>query len=424
MECPSCGYDLGSGMLPARCPKCGHNLANLADAPRGAAGAAHAAEMREQARAARGPQDAAPEPGRRVLPLVVAGLLGVLALAGVVLAFNMQLFGGHTIPDVVGWNSERATRDLEQLGCTVTTTEEKADGQAGMVLAMDPAPGGRAEGAQVTLTISVERVMPEVVGKTQAEAEELMKAEGINWTVETRGDDGPEGMVLECNRAAGKVTESTVEVVLTVSAARTVPDLSGMNETQATKAVEDAGYKAHVTYVKPTDEHKEADEVAGQNPAPGTKIKAGETVEIQVVRDLKHNEEAAQAIVRVIYDCDPSDSAIGGGLRPYLSPELDAMSDHDLWYSMVKLGGGHHGVAGPEFQRLVRHVDSINDVSIADDGVVAVTFTVTWDWSRMGSDYAGVTSTDTRTVYLRFNDDGQLVDFYDGQTDVPLYDLE
>jgi hypothetical protein len=41
----------------------------------------------------------------------------------------------------------------------------------------------------------------------------------------------------------------------------------------------------------------------------------------------------------------------------------------------------------------------------------------------MGEGYEGVTSTDTRTVTLGFDDDAKLASFSDPQTDVPYYEL-
>ena len=42
MLCPNCSHDLGDGILPVRCPECGHSLANLSDIPDVAEGAKRA----------------------------------------------------------------------------------------------------------------------------------------------------------------------------------------------------------------------------------------------------------------------------------------------------------------------------------------------------------------------------------------------
>ncbi len=62
---------------------------------------------------------------------------------------------------------------------------------------------------------------------------------------------------------------------------------------------------------------------------------------------------------------------------------------------------------------------------MADDGLSATAEVhVNWDWSRFGTEYAGVTSSDTHYVTMTFDDEGRLVSFSDPQTDVPAYEVQ
>ncbi len=433
MQCPHCGYDLGDGMLPARCPSCAHNLANSSDAPRGAAGAHAAAESRAAAAGLAGSGAQGVSGGvamrqrahnrKRSALIALAGIVAAVAL-GVFLAWHLELWGGQSLPDVVGWNVDRATKELKTKGYTVSTKDELSDEMEGLVVGMDPTPGSRNNpGSKVVLKVAKPRTMPEVVGKTRDEADDLLSEQGLKATYKERFDDGDEGMVLESSADAGSTMKSTDKITLYVSKARTVPDVSGKSESDARKALEDAGYKAKVSYVAPTSDQKEG-VVVEINPTAGTKLAKDSEVTIKVTKSRIQNlEESAKAIITVVYNCNPTSSSIGAGLRPYLADSLATGSEHDIWYNVVKRGGATlpDGVSDT-FQALPRSLGSL-DVSADANGTVTCTFSVTWDWSPMGSDYTGITSTDTRTVTLTFDDNDRLTAFSDPQTDIPYYTM-
>lgn len=426
MRCPQCGYDLGDGMLPARCPQCGRNLANLADAPGVEEGARRAAEraaevrpLGEERRQASGPN--------RSLPVVLLVVAVCLVVFAVFASWRLELWGGSSLPDVVGWNATRATEKLTSLGYEVETVEEKDDGAEGLVLSMSPEPGARMDPSQTTVTlhVSVARHVPDLVGKTRAEAEELLDEEGLTYEMEEVPDDGTEGVVVAMSRDAGAVCTSDQTITISISRARVVPDLTGKTQKEAEDLLEEEGLKATVKKVSKTSDDQQEGTVIASDPAAGTKLTKDSEVTISVVSSKADEiEESSRAILEVVYNCpSPSDSAIGGGLRPYVSSSWASRSDHDIWYGMVKRGGTLHSDAPAQIQALPRSLVSVGSVEVADDSVATCTITVYWDWSTMGSGYAGVTSQDTRTVTLTFDDEGKLTDFYDEQTDIPYYEL-
>jgi hypothetical protein len=430
MRCPRCGRELGDGMLPARCPSCGHNLANLESAPGAEEGARRAAEAARDARAAGTGRSGAPRragsggTGRHVPVLALLGVVAAIAVTALV-SWRLELWGGASLPDVVGWNVERAEAKLEDAGYDVRRVERKDDGAEGIVLDMQPSPGSRRDpsGTTVTLYVSVSRRMPDVVGLSQADAEKALTDEGLTYRVDQYPDDGEAGIVLVQSDTPGTVCTSDRSVAIGVSRPRAVPSVMGLDQQDAVAALEAEGLTAKVEKVRRTSDDQTIDTVISCDPAEGTTLTLGSEVIIGIASAQPEGiEEAARGVISAVYECSsPSDSAIGGALRPYVSSSLSGRSDHDLWFGLVKRGGGLHADAGEQIDYLPRHLRS---VGVQVDGTtVTCTITVTWDWSSMGEGYEGVTSTDTRTVTLGFDDDAKLTSFSDLQTDVPYYEL-
>ncbi|MBQ3282844.1 MAG: PASTA domain-containing protein [Atopobiaceae bacterium] len=431
MRCPKCHVDLGEGMLPARCPECGANLAVGANTHEAAAGA------RRTTASYAGNDIPRRSGGGNIIRALVAILL--VAIAGVLASFvlyQLEFWGGRTLPDVCGMRLELANAELEAAGFTSRVETRKDDGQAGIVLEMSPAAGDRmADGTQVLLYVSEQRAMPDVVGKHRDEAQQLMDAEGIPCEFVEEISDEAEGTVLGSTSPVGTVLTSESLVTLRVAKPRTVPDIVGIDEAQARAMLSDAGLSAKIVYVDTTDAANDG-KVISCNPGVGSTVHSGDTVEVTVNRTrTEHLKKAGEAVIRAIYDCgDPSagDSPIGAALRPHVDPAMlvsgsttcaDA-SNHQLWYGIVK-----HWSTLPEgvpagLGELPRSIVSIEGLTATNDGHVTAAVTVRWDWSVLGAEYAGITSTDTHYVSMDFNDQDLLVAFWDEQTDVPAYEFE
>ena len=161
MRCPTCGKDLGRGMLPSRCPSCGASLARRGASRESAkAGAGRAAQTRRSVEGlsgiGRGRRDGS-YTAKRVVRLIVGfALVGLFCAILYVVAYQTELIGGKSVPDVVGWNGERAASRLESDGFASATTEDASTGgPAGTVTKQDPAAGARVEpGATVTLSVA------------------------------------------------------------------------------------------------------------------------------------------------------------------------------------------------------------------------------------------------------------------------------
>ncbi|NAZ82581.1 Stk1 family PASTA domain-containing Ser/Thr kinase [Kineococcus sp. R8] len=124
--------------------------------------------------------------------------------------------------------------------------------------------------------------VPDVVGRTQQEAEAALQGVGLSSTVvQAASEDQPLGVVISTDPTAGTPALFSAPVTLTVSsgpAAVTVPDLTGSTQAQAREELSQAGLT--VGPVETTDENPQADRGtvvrtdpgADASAAPGTPV--------------------------------------------------------------------------------------------------------------------------------------------------------
>lgn len=444
MLCPHCGHNFGEGMLPARCPDCGRPpVQNTEVDTFGAQGAKRAAASREQARGISHVGSEYEEKRKKLSFFSVtkhAGL-GALALAAVAvlvcavvfLGWHVELWGGRGLEDMTGWSAVRAEKHLRDLGYEVALAEEYSDQNQGAVVGQDPAAGSRAEkGSLVTLKISKERVMPDVVGKKYSEVQEQFKA--MHQEIKTKEvyDDGLADVVLAASVAPGEKLDSKKVVELSVAKARVLPDLVGKTQEEAERALKDLGVKAKIEFVSAKDDEREGG-VVEMSPAKTTRVKAGDTVTLKVAANyVSKIEKSAQDILKIVYNGNPLDNdyRIGAELRTFLSEDLKIgdkkakeASNKDIYYALVKAHEYLDDGVPARLGLLPRTLNAIESCQGSKDGKVAATVSVSWDWSSLGADYEGVSSTDTHHVTLTFDKDGKLNGFEDLASDVPAYEM-
>jgi len=215
--------------------------------------------------------------------LTIGALLVLLSAACITWGtYAMELWGGKSIPDVVGESEANASFVIEQKGFSTRSMLVKSDEVAGIVLLTDPATGRRApEGSEVILHVSTPRVVPDIVGLSEDEAVAKISAEGFN-SVEYRyvKSNDAEGVVISVSPEAGTEGKSAMPIVVEVTQAYTVPETKDMSKDEAIAALEAEGYKVAV--------HWHYDEEAAENtayatePAAGTKLNSGSEVVLYV----------------------------------------------------------------------------------------------------------------------------------------------
>lgn len=225
-----------------------------------------------------------PKQKRSKRPLVVILALLLVAALGIGGTYYFELWGGKSIPDVLGETQADATDILTSHGFTVKVMQVKSDDVEGIVLLTDPSVGARQEeGGEVIIHVSQARVIPEVLGLSREEAEKLFEAEGLESVqfVETKSDK-TENSILSVTPEVGEKVKSYTDVKVEVAVPYTVPDVSGMSLDDAKSAIKKAGFKSEVAYTY--TEEKTEGTIVKTDPKAESKLKSGSTVTIYVAK--------------------------------------------------------------------------------------------------------------------------------------------
>ena len=216
---------------------------------------------------------------RAVLALFLVAL--ILGGGGSVLTYGLELWGGKSVPDVVGETQANAEFMLTDKGFATHVEAEPADDAIGRVLSQDPSSGIRLpEGSEITIVVATNRTMPDVVGLAELEAKQLLTDSGAELIqVETKASNEPEGTVIAVSPEVGQPFVSRSAVTLTVAEPFTVPDVVRKKESDAVNELKEAGYEAEVTYVKSNETVRT---VVETSPAAGETIEEGGTVQVKV----------------------------------------------------------------------------------------------------------------------------------------------
>ena len=231
----------------------------------------HAHERSRQARTEGG------RTRRRNRRAAIAALITtvIAGIGSVGITYALELWGGKSVPNVVGLSRDNAIELIEAKGLVVQVESEPSDAIEGHAVAISPAGGTRVEeGSSVLVTIGESRHIPEVVGLKEEDALLALQSNGAeNVRLVSRTSFEPEGTVIEVRPAAGSVFMSTDEVVVAVSQLPRMIDLVGEEETVALAALERAEIPAHVVYERGSA--KDRQHVMRTNPEVGGSVGEG-----------------------------------------------------------------------------------------------------------------------------------------------------
>lgn len=269
--------------------------AEAARAKRAAEKAAQTAEKRA-AKAARAAERATSRPKRRKAPLVIAVTVALGAALALLAGgtYMAEIWGGKTVPAVVGMTRDKAVAALEGEGFSVEATEVKSDEAAGTVLSEAPNGGARiAEGSTVALEVAVPRAIPDIKGFTRQEAADALGAEGFTAVeYKEKKSNKAEGTVLKVSPKAGTEALSTEPVTVTVAVPFTVPDVAGMDTDAAKETLSDEGYEV-TTLWSYTEDTPEGTALSTE-PEAGAQLDSGSEVTLYIAKS-RGNELVALA---------------------------------------------------------------------------------------------------------------------------------
>ncbi len=224
-------------------------------------------------------------PNRRSKRPYVFAAIAAVVVAAVAIAFvswRLELWGGVSVPDVMGMSEAEATATLTEAGFEVEVSSVVVDDGAGTVVSMQPQAGRRiALGRTVELGIGILRLVPDVEGLPLEEARAKLSAAGIDQLrLEYQNASDPKGTVIAVSPVAGTKVSAEDVVTLVVAQPYTVPDVIGLAEQAALAALERAGLTGSVSYVPSED--VEAGRVVSTDPAAGTELREGQSVDVSV----------------------------------------------------------------------------------------------------------------------------------------------
>lgn len=228
---------------------------------------------------------------------------------------------GVEVPYVVGLRTAAAVTKLQAARFRAKATKVFSSKPSGTVIAQQPAAGDRAEkGSEVRLQVSKGRKrvqVPDVVGQPSADAQAALKQAGFDYTIVLVPSDQPRGTVVSQNPPGGTTAPQGSKVRLNVASGAggtttatgttstngtstapanvAVPRVVGLNQTAAQRRLQAAGLTSNVVYVSST---QPAGRVVAQRPLPGTKVKSGSRVRLNV--SIGPNPQASSPVPDVL----------------------------------------------------------------------------------------------------------------------------
>jgi beta-lactam-binding protein with PASTA domain/predicted Ser/Thr protein kinase len=234
---------------------------------------------------------------RRARRMRLAAWLAVVVVilgAGAWAAWTYVVPHYTTVPRLVGLEQSVAEGRLRHAGLGWTTVQQFShDVPSGSVVATDPKVGTRLRTrTDVRLIVSTGpdlRPVPDVAGKTQSRASELLTQAGFDPVVREQFDETvPKGRVISQNPDPQTKLEKDSRVTIVVSngpAPVEVPPVTGQSAADATNTLLALGFK-----VKTTEEFSSSvprNDVIRTEPSAGTEAPKGSTVTIVVSRGPK-----------------------------------------------------------------------------------------------------------------------------------------
>jgi len=302
-----------------------------------------------------------------IVAAIIIAFVAIFAVSKVIGAFGKSPStkveeGYAVVPNVVGLDINSASKELEEAGLTAKATyQESAQYDKDFICSQDIEPGTKVtEGTALTLVISSGKVatgssVPDVVGKSEAEARVLLENEGFVMAVEyVTSDTVEKGNVVSQSPlgATSAVRGSEVKVMISEGkefADTLVPDLVGQDKETAINLLTQSRLLFN-TVNEENNDAVEAGHVISQSIAAGTTVEEGTIVDFTISKGAS-GYTCSYAIAA------PADYLEGTeAIIVLLDPagnQLESVSTSQFPYSLVKTGivGSNAGVLTVTYQK-------------------------------------------------------------------------
>nr|WP_239021891.1 Stk1 family PASTA domain-containing Ser/Thr kinase [Nocardioides jishulii] len=225
---------------------------------------------------------------RSGLVLLILGLLAVLISAAVfVLPRIFEAADDQVrVPNLIGMTEAEAREAIGDAELKVGRVDYEAneDAPADEVISQDPSAIYVDPGSSVNLVVSTGAPMVEVpflVGQDRKAARQVLVDRNLEVRIQVTESDEPLNQVVRTDPAAYKeVPEGTVVTLFVSDGPEEIPNVVGMTQEAAEKALRDAGFEPDVLTTSDTTEPKGT--VIRQSPRAGKEGSSGDTVTIVV----------------------------------------------------------------------------------------------------------------------------------------------
>jgi beta-lactam-binding protein with PASTA domain/predicted Ser/Thr protein kinase len=222
---------------------------------------------------------------------VLGGLLLLALLAGGAYLLNGMLFDDaperDPVPNLVGMTEEEARLEIADQGFRVgrITRETSETVEADTVISQDPARDVFVDpGSSIDFVLSLGRPeveVPFVVGTLRKDARAALLDQGLKVRFQEEDSDEPRFQVLSTEPAAGtSVAEGTTVTLVFSDGPEQVPDVRGLKQREAERAIREAGFVPDVRVDPASVEPKGT--VVDQIIPPGGTADQGATITIFV----------------------------------------------------------------------------------------------------------------------------------------------
>jgi serine/threonine-protein kinase len=224
------------------------------------------------------------------------------------------------VPTVTGQQLSIAIQQLQAAGLTYTVKYTTSNQPEGQVLTQDPAGGSRVrKNVPIALTVSGTQTsvsVPSVLGQPQANAGAILTRAGLTIGSQTSAcsNQYSTGLVADQNPGGGANVppNSAVNLVISDGSCATVPGVVGQTASSAQAAITGAGLTPNTTTDASCPGNAQPGTVDSQNPAAGTQLQSGSTVNISVCQPPTTTTTASTTTT--------SAAAGGGGQGNHTSP--------------------------------------------------------------------------------------------------------
>lgn len=220
--------------------------------------------------------------------LIAGCTFGVLCLFFLVYAFFPGLFSVTSleIPDLVGKNIiavQTEYKDNKDFSIIIESREKSTEYEKDLIISQDPTSGRSMKGPiEIKVVVSdglKDMSLPDLIGKDEREAKQILQEMGIKFSITTKSSDSvDDGLVISTSPKAGATLTDGQTVKITVSQGIqeiNAPNFIGLSLNEAKNLAKENNLELSYTYGAGAES---AGTVISQNPGKNKKIKEFSTI--------------------------------------------------------------------------------------------------------------------------------------------------